>query len=107
MAHPEKWTFDWFYKPSAAPCLTHPGNTYRKPHKTNMSDDDRSDFDRGYQEGLARAYRDINAWTNARLDRIDPGKNQRLRDEIDRARVVLLQYMRSGLPVKHYPEMWK
>ena len=107
MAHPEKWTFDWFYKQCAAPCLTHPGNTYRKPRKTNMSDDDRSEFDRGYQEGLACAYREINAWTNARIDRLEPGKNQRFRDEIDRARVVLLNRIRAALPVKHYPAMWK
>lgn len=69
--------------------------------------DVRSEFDRGYQEGLAQAYREINAWANARLDRLEPGKNQRMRDEIDRSRVVLLRYIRQGLPASHYPEFWK
>ena len=69
--------------------------------------DQRSEFDRGFQEGLAQAYRDINTCANARMDRLEPGKNQKLRDEIDTTRIVLLRYIRAGLPIKHYPEMWK
>ena len=69
--------------------------------------DERTEFDKGFQAGLAQAYRQINAWSDARLGRLDPGKNKKMRDEIDRARLVLLRYIRAGLPTRHYPEFWK
>jgi hypothetical protein len=69
--------------------------------------DNRSDFDKGFHEGMLAAYREISAWSQARLDRLEPGKNQRMRDEIEIAQRSLLHRLRARLPVKFYPECWK
>ena len=53
--------------------------------------DDRSEYDKAFQDGLLFAHREVELWTQARLDRIPPGKNQRLRDEIKHSEKQLLQ----------------
>ena len=68
--------------------------------------DARSDFDRGFQEGMLAAYREVKSWSQARLDRLDPGKNQRMRDEIEFAQASLLHRLRYRLPVQFYPYAW-
>lgn len=108
MAHPEKWTFDWFYnKQRAADELTRPANTYKTQSKTNMSNDSRSEFDKGYQAGLMQAYQEVDAWCKFRLDQLQPGKSKTYRDEVDLARVKLLHRLRYYLPAQHFPEVWK
>lgn len=67
----------------------------------------RSEFDRGFQDGVLLAYREISMWSQARLDRLDPGKNRRMRDDIEHAHATLLRLLRHRLPQKHYPEVWK
>ena len=71
-----------------------------------MTTDSRSDFDRGFQDGMRAAYREIKSWSKARLDRLEPGKNQRMRDEIEFAQVTLLHRLRHQLPIQHYPAAW-
>ena len=69
--------------------------------------DARSEFDRGYHEGIAAAYRDVAAWSDARLDRLDPGKSKAMRLEIETARALLLHRLRYYLPQRLYPEFWR
>ena len=71
------------------------------------SPDDRSDFDKGFHEGVLSAYREISMWSQARLDRLEPGKSQRMRDDIEHAHVTLLRLLRHRLPQKHYPGVWR
>lgn len=74
--------------------------------RKRMKVDDRSDFDKGFQDGMRAAYREVEAWSKARLDRLEPGKNQRMRDEIEFAQVSLLHRLRHHLPIQHYPAAW-
>ena len=53
--------------------------------------DDRSEYDKAFQDGLLFAHREVELWSQARLDRIPPGKNQRLRDEIKHSEKQLLK----------------
>ena len=69
--------------------------------------DNRSEFDRGFHDGLLAAYREIESWSQARLDRLDPGKNQKMRDDIETAHKVLLYRLRYHLPPEIYPEVWR
>lgn len=71
------------------------------------SPDIRSEFDHGFHEGVLSAYREISMWSQARLDRLEPGKNKRMRDDIEHAHVTLLRLLRHRLPPKHYPEVWR
>jgi hypothetical protein len=72
-----------------------------------MIDDNRSEFDKGYQAGVMQAYREVSMWTQARLDRLEPGKSKRYRDEVELASVRLLHLLRYHLPAQHFPEVWK
>lgn len=71
------------------------------------SPDDRSDFDKGFHEGFLSAYCEISMWSQARLDRLEPGKSQRMRDDIAHAHAILLRLLRHRLPQNHYPRVWK
>lgn len=77
-----------------------------RPREDEMATDNRSDFDRGFQDGMRAAYQEIKSWSQARLDRLEPGKNQRMRDEIEFAQVTLLHRLRHQLPIQHYPAAW-
>ena len=69
--------------------------------------DDRTEFDRGFQDGIASAYRTVKTWSNARLDRLEPGKGKTMRLEIESAQIKLLYQLRYHLPTQFYPEIWK
>lgn len=69
--------------------------------------DIRSEFDKGFHEGVLAAYREVGMWSSARLDRIEPMKNQKMRDEIEFSHRTLLRLLRHHLPASLYPEVWK
>lgn len=66
--------------------------------------DERSQFLRGYQAGVMQAYREVNSWSNARLQRLE---SKASRYEAELARTSLLRLLRYYLPVQHFPEVWK
>ena len=69
--------------------------------------DARSEHDKGYQAGLLEAYKQVKMWSDARIDSIDPGKNAKLRTEIESAQLKLLFRLRQYLPKIYYPEVWE
>ena len=69
--------------------------------------DNRSDFDKGFHEGMLSAYREVSSWSQSRLDMLDPGKNKKMRDDIETAHKVLQYRLRYYLPPEIYPEVWK
>lgn len=70
-------------------------------------EDQRTDFDKGYHDGLFAAYREIESWSKARLDRLEPGKSQKMRDEVEQAKISLLHRIRHSLPIRFYPKVWE
>jgi hypothetical protein len=72
-----------------------------------MTDDTRSEFDKGYQAGLMEAYNICDMWCKARLDRLEPNKQKAVRTEVDSARARLLHLLRYHLPAQHFPQAWK
>lgn len=69
--------------------------------------DNRSEFDKGFHEGMLAAYREVSMWSQARLDQLQPGKNQKMRDDIESAHKVLQRRLRHYLPAALYPAAWK
>lgn len=64
----------------------------------------KSEFDKGYAAGRFQAYLDARMIMQGRIDRIEPGKDKRIREALESARSSVLRHLRSPIDAHDYPE---
>jgi len=68
-----------------------------------MDSGQKTEFDQGYEAGINSACRWIDQYIGARIDKIDPRKNQRKRDELDSIRKTLIRYINPRFKIEEVP----
>jgi hypothetical protein len=66
----------------------------------------KSEFDKGYSAGRFQAYQDAKMIFQGRIDRIEPGKDKRIKEALEAARRSVLHHLRSSLSAQEYPELF-
>lgn len=66
----------------------------------------KSEFDQGYEAGRFQAYQDAKMIFQGRIDRIEPGKDKRIKEALEGAMFSVLHHLRSRIDPRNYPEAY-
>lgn len=75
-------------------------NSATKERSKPMDSEKTTEFECGYEAGISYACRWIEEYMDARKGRLEPGKNQRKRDELELIKKTLIRYLDPKRPPK-------